>query len=298
MTAVLFVASRLRPAAEMTMTGRGLSVMRNGETHDLLLRAASIFEEWPDRFHAFIESKRSCSRRSCRSMLRQQFGEFYENFFWNARLSHPDLDFFRKALADFFGLHGEGYFVRRIKVSLTHLTITKAAERLGVSNEWVKRFISEGKLKTVRHEGLRKWLFVEAASVEKLRTKLGRQLGLTEAAEFLGVSPQTVIRLVSAQRLTPVRGRKIDGSRGLKFDHSALRRFADSVTDDLPRCDTLFEFRPDTGFGVKRVALSHLRRVVKVRAMSAGNVYPEKRLHRKWIASKTETPYLSFWSEC
>ncbi|MCA1617777.1 MAG: helix-turn-helix domain-containing protein [Acidobacteria bacterium] len=273
-TAVLFISGRM--IVHGTMMGGGLPSLSNRETHDLMLRTASIFEGWPDRFYDFLEYERSRPRcRTRAGIMDSQFGNFYGSLFAHARLSHASFDFFRLGFAGYLELCGEGHHVKRMKLSLKYITRYAALRRLGLDQKRLGRFISQGRLKMVTLKGWRgERVLVEAESVEKLREELRRLLGSSEAAKCLGVHRGVILKLVAAGCLKAVRGPSIDGSKGLKFDPRDVENLMRSITNRLPECDPLFKHCPDLRTAVNRFGHPKLGLVRNIKAIVAGKLLP------------------------
>lgn len=292
--AVLFISSRT--IAHGSMAGRGLAFLGNRETHDLLLRTASIFEGWPDRFYDFLERERSGRHDQSRAMLSGQFGQFYQQLFAHARLSHANLDFFRLGFAAYLELCEEGHWVKKVKLNLKYLTRGAVEKRLGVSWRTVRRLISAGKLKTVTRKGWQgERILVELESVEKLREELARLLGTKEVANYLGVSADLVLDLATAGVLRAVRGPNIDGYRNLKFDRRDVENLKRSITGRLPEYEPLFERCLDLRTDVERFGQAKLGPIRNVWAILNVKPTPRRRpsLGRRLIPM-IESPCLPF----
>lgn len=292
--AVLFISSRT--IAHGSMAGRGLAFLGNRETHDLLLKTASIFEGWPDRFYDFLERERSGRHDQSRAMLSGQFGQFYQHLFAHARLSHANLDFFRLGFAAYLELCEEGHLVKKVKLNLKYLTRGAVEKRLGVSWRTVRRLISAGKLKTVTRKGwMGERILVEAESVEKLRQELGQLLGTKEVAKFLGIPPFLVSKLATADILKAGRGPNIDGYNRLKFDRRDVENLKKSITDRLPEYHPLFENCPNIGTNVKRFGSTKLGLIRNVNAILNAKPTPHRRPSRgRRLIPRNESPCLPF----
>lgn len=292
--AVLFISSRM--IARGNLAGSGLTFLSNREMHDLLLRTASIFEGWPDRFYDFLECERSRPRYQCKDILGSQFGQFYQHLFAHARISHTSLDFFRLGFAGYLELREVGHCVRKVKLNLKYLTGEAAAKRLGVAWITARRFISEGMLKAVIQKGRqRERILVEAESVEKLRQELGQLLGTSEAAKCLGVSPYLVSELVAAGVLKAVRGPNIDGYKNLKFDRRDVENLMRSITSRLHEYEPLFERCLDLKMDIERVCPAKLGPIINIKAILDAKLTPRRRPSRgRRLIPRIESPCLPF----
>lgn len=145
--AILFVISGLKRDPIMSINAEGMSALSNIETYNLLRHAAWIFEGWPDRFYELMNFWWPPSINHCRSIVRQRFRDFFHTFFWDRRLSHPDLNFLRMEVANYFGRSGEADFARRLRAKPTELTITEVAEGLDIDKDSMEQIIN-GQLQT------------------------------------------------------------------------------------------------------------------------------------------------------
>jgi hypothetical protein len=282
-TAVLFISGRM--ITHGGMKGRGLAFLSNRETHDLMLRTASIFEVWPDRFHDFLEYERSRPRYKNSAAMNREFGLFYESLFVHVRLSHTSLHFLRLGFASYLERREEGHHIRRVKLNLKYLTRHAAEKRLGVEWKALRRFISEGKLKTVTRRGWnRDRILVEAESVENLKEELGQLLDSVGVAKYLGVTRNIVLELAATRCLKAASGPNIDGNKGLKFYRKDVENLMRSITRCPPEYDSRSEHHPDLRTALKRFGRPTWGVIRTVKAILAGKLLPssdspEAKLH-------------------
>jgi hypothetical protein len=193
-------------------------------------------------------------------------------------LSSTGLNFLRREFIRYVKSCGKGHLVKRGKLNLKYIPKREAAERLMMSKRWLKRFISEGKLKTVVKEdwGVRR-LFVETESVEKLKEELSRLLDVPEVGKQLGVPPWLVYQLAQAGYIMPARGPYIDGYKVLKFDPKEAAKLIKSITSRLPECDPLYKQCTDLRVAVRRFGPSKLSLLNKIKAILDGKILPRMR---------------------
>lgn len=269
--AVLFLSSRI---IHGHITGGGMVLPSNREVHEILLQTASIFENWPDGFHAFIESKRSVTRRSDRRNPRHSLDKLYSYLFNKARLSASELDFFRDEFVRYLELSGEKH---RARPALKYITKKEAAKRLGMCTKSLRPLISEGKLKTVMPESWRiNHHFIDAGSVENLKEELSQLIDAKRAAKWLGVSTRVIEQLTAAGCLAPARGPSVDGHNKLRFNQRDVINLMRNITSRLPKGDPLFTRCPDLRMAVQRFGPSNANLASKIKAIQAGYLFPLK----------------------
>lgn len=297
--AVLFFSSILLDGSTI---GYGMALLSNRDVHNVLVQAASIFEGWPDRFHAFMESYFTESLHQTIRSSRDQRSRFYRHFFLNARLSDTELDFFRSEFGLYMKLRKDKRTARKDKRTAWHgtsdmkyISFAEAKRRLKSDDRVLRRFISQGKFKTIVKEDRRKRLLVEAESVERLKEELNQLIDVNKAAKWLGVPPRVVKSLSYSRCLAPARGPWVDGSYKLLFAQRDVVNLMRDITSRLPKRDPLFVHCPDLRMAVKRFGPSRADLASKIKAILGGDLFPLKQPAKsKRFPLKAESPHLPF----
>jgi hypothetical protein len=270
----MFVLSRLMSGR---MTGGGVKALSNDRTHELLVRASAVFEEWPERFYEFVESRRARYSGARSHCVRKQFGELYQNLLYLPRLACAELSFFRDGFSDYLELRWDGLRGRRANKARCYVTKTEAVERLGISKRWLRRFIASGILKTVvRHGTGSDFVRVETESVERLKARLSRTVDARVLAKALGIGHWAVNNLVKTGCLSPVRGKGVDGFRRLLFDEQAGDDLLRKIKNLLGEDELTLGAASDLRTLVNRFRPMNASFSVKLKAILDGRLLPDK----------------------
>lgn len=245
LSAVFLIAGQYQGTNDVTGKTTTSSISHS-EMHALLVRAFSVFENWPNNYYEFLEWKRSQAKyiKGRVTGVEKEFNNLNDALNHNRHLRSCELDFMRTAFEEYLKTRWSGGYARHVKcnkpVSMRlssgkFLTRTETARRLGISPEWIDKLISNGKLKAViRHREKMRFVLIELASVETLESEIRQQLGINEVAQMLGLGERAINSLIDFGCLQLRRGLKIDGFRTLIFDRGDVEDFLNRLRARIP----------------------------------------------------------------
>lgn len=277
-SALIFVASQLTGAAlkkgQRVVDTKGKTFARsraNSETHALLCRALTVFEDWPENYYLFLDMRRAeRSADGPAAGRRNYFSEYKSALF--AQLAGSDFDFIRNTFREYRRIRGyKIYNVSRaetaeseekgvkgtarhasanhtpIQISggpndkvadlyATHVSGNKAIRALRTTWQGLEGLIRAGRLKAViGSRGDDRIFFIEKKSLENLKAKLERSLFLKQVESILGVQFGRIKELVNCGLLNPLRGPDVDGCADWRVDKEEVASLLDRLVGKLPR---------------------------------------------------------------
>lgn len=223
-TAVLFLAGEcegFRDIAGRTWDSRGEDL----DPHTSIVKAMSIFNQWPYGFWGLLDELRYEDEEGNRPGVKGIFGEFYRTLF--ARLTSRPFEFMRSAFRHY--LEENPIFrsdERRSTIGRAckkYLSKPEAQRRLGGAR-MVNSLIQAGKLKTItaRTSKNRKVVLVEAKGARIVQRQFATSLNTKETAKKLGISGQSVTDLIEQKCLQPLRGPSVDRYPSWRFKPATI----------------------------------------------------------------------------
>lgn len=277
-SALIFVASQLTGAAlkkgQRVVDTKGKTFARsraNSETHALLCRALTVFEDWPKNYYLFLDMRRAeRSADGPAAGRRNYFSEYKSALF--AQLEGSDFDFIRNTFREYRRIRrykiytvsgaetaeseekGGKDTARHASANHTHIQISggpndkvadlyathvsgnKAIRALRTTWQGLEGLIRAERLKAViGSRGNDRIFFIEKKSLENLKAKLERSLFLQQAERMLGVHCQRIKELVNCGLLNPLRGPDVDGCADWRVDSEEVASLLDRLVGKLPR---------------------------------------------------------------
>ncbi len=200
------------------------------EAHNAMLNAFSVFEDWPNNFHAFLDEK--CSTKSdyiSTNNLFNRYGSIARQLYRVNYLPEPISGILRGE----FEVHvterwDEGRSQAPVWFSNhcgKYVTRKKAAAILNVSPQTIERLVREGKLSAkIGRNNVRQKFSVDAAEVDNLLSIYGRSLSMYEATRFLGLRPGHVKALSRRGLLT-----ETSFEPDVRIDRASAQRLLESI---------------------------------------------------------------------
>lgn len=181
LTALFFIVGQSQGIS--SVTSKHLVAKKTKQNfHDLLTKAFSVFENWPNNYFGFLE-RRAVQEKSVtrsyermKSTLYSDFGSFYSGL--HDALSGNRFDFMRSAFIDYISQNRvPGCLPVSMrsgidKDSFKGQYILKSDVRrlLRVDNVWINRQIEIGKLKTLtRSKGKKRLIFIKVEDIARLK---------------------------------------------------------------------------------------------------------------------------------
>lgn len=228
---LLFIAGQQQNIPDTEIVGLGV---KNFEIHARLLKAYAVFENWPHRFHAFLEWQRKNHYESGRcpeldTRLAKGFGSFYTRLYSKSGVDSFEL--LRNAFAGYVTRHWGGSRAKRTGWRYVvmaangrkYVSKREAIRQLRIDRLCLDRHIEEGRLETgVLKDQSTSECLVEVSSLEKLKRELSPGVDITEAVALIGVNKRSLKRLVTAGLLEALRGPTADGTRNWRFSQDAI----------------------------------------------------------------------------
>lgn len=201
--AVVFIAGQYIGVNDVR--GKQLATARkNEEIHRLLVKGASVFEEWPENFYEFLDWIRA-SRSNGRQTedLHKDLGKF--PYTLRMSLQSTTFDFMRLAFEEYLRSHWDGGLLVKGALRLTrdkfnqrkYISQKVALKRLKTSERLLHRFVKIGLLKVIIcNRRVNKQYLLEREQVEELRLQINQLLRAVEVARRLGIGRVKVRDLV------------------------------------------------------------------------------------------------------
>jgi hypothetical protein len=179
--ALFFIAGQHRGISSAT-SKHLVSIGRNKDFHGTLIKAHTVFENWPNNYFRFLDERRIQERKATgnyprmKSALYGEFGSFYSGL--HGVLSGSQFDFMRGAFIDYITQKRIGD--RRSSLRPQKLIrdspdgpyVLKSDVRrlLGVDYGWINHRIRAGEVKfLVRNKGKKRLIFVDLINITKLK---------------------------------------------------------------------------------------------------------------------------------
>ncbi|MFY9622492.1 MAG: helix-turn-helix domain-containing protein [Pyrinomonadaceae bacterium] len=199
------------------------------ENHQRLVSAFSVFENWPDNFHRFLDDLSRGKSSTEKKNLRSTFGLVYNKLYRSpscddelGKLLRPEFEKYILQLSDQSYLCSPRWFVQRGYSAC--LSRTSVSRILSLDQTAVDALISSGKLAAVVDKsGVRRQFVVQAESVERLKLQKRRYLSLKAASKVLGVSQVNVLKLVETSLITVAEDASMNDR--WRFDANILQQF-------------------------------------------------------------------------
>jgi hypothetical protein len=222
---------------------------RISELHELLSKAYSVFEDWPNSYFRFLDWRRTQEGNiapadtTLKTGVRKEFGKFYTGL--NRYLPSGQHDFMRHAFTEYLAAHWVGGHLSNLNRGASakldsnkgsYVSKVMARQMLGVDQKWLEHFISVGKLRAVvRNMGKKRLFLIEAESLASLKAQLEQLLGVEEVRAQLGVADRVIIGLARNGCLRPKRGPTTDGYAFWKFEQEAVTALVEKIRGSIER---------------------------------------------------------------
>lgn len=245
--ALLFIASQFtradykRGRRLIDTTGKNFArTRRNVEIHDLLCRAVSVFNDWPNNYFQFLEWRRShIPNLRFTSGIDRDFHEYKSALYY--QLAARQLDFMRAAFEEYLATRWEGgyaAYLRRLSPALLvrskYVSRNDAKEFLHIKAEGVDKLIALGKLNAViRYKGSARTILIERTSLEYVKHEFGQLIYLKQVAAILGLPKQRICELIKCNLLRSANGEYIDGRSSVAFSSEEVRSLLSAVNGQL-----------------------------------------------------------------
>jgi hypothetical protein len=251
LSAVVFIAGQYEGMTGATgkhLVTTGKTARKNSSLHPLLVRAYSVFQDWPNNYYRFLDWRRSQDGnitpkdRELRTGVRKEFGKFHTGL--DRYLPGSRFEFMREAFAEYLAVRWEGGHVSNLNRGKRnapgknhggrYVSRAEARRLLKTDQAWVDRFVEAGRLKAVvRPAGKKRLFMVDRESLRKLKLELDQLIGTVEVCRRLGVGRDRLMTLVRGGRLRPERGPSVDGFAEWRFTVTAVD---DLLTMRNPAC--------------------------------------------------------------
>lgn len=251
LAAVIFVAGQYEGLTGVTgkhLTLEGKTPRENPLLHQLLVKAYSAFEDWPENYYRFLSWRRTQAGnitprdRLLKTGVRKEFGKFHQGL--DRYLPGDQFNFMRDAFAGYLASRWEGGHVSNLNRGSRktcardrggrYVSRAEARRLLATAQAWVDRFVEEGRLKAVvRPAGKKRLFMVERESLEKLKADLDELLGTEEVCRMLGVGRFRLMTLIREEHLRPARGPSVDGFAQWKFTRAAVNESLSNARDHV-----------------------------------------------------------------
>lgn len=235
-TALFFIGGQYRGIVDTT--GKYLAPsIHSSELHLLFNKAFSVFNNWPNQFYQFLDDIRGQENEMASiTGIYRDFGKFYPGLY--NHLKSSSFNFMRTAFEEYLITHWDGGYAftmnRRKETKLGDRTRfigrSEAAKQLRVKDNWINRFIDEGKLKAVvRQQRKKRMVLIEVESVENLKRNFDQSISLADIAIELGLRREVVVTLIKHGCLHPLRGPSVDGYGIWRFKDAAAGELLDKI---------------------------------------------------------------------
>lgn len=213
--ALFFIASQYRASSIMSgrryvaALGRGFnSTVTNADIHELLSKAFSTYNNWPENFFSFLDWRREQggSSKHCKGLIRD-FAEYKYALY--AQLNSTNLNFIREAFEDYLstrwhGGHTSG--IKRINEAARrkrkYVSFNEAVKLLNVGRSGLRSLITDGRLSAiVRPLGKINMTLIERHQVLEFEAKLEQLLTVTRAKNVLGIDRESIPDLIKYKLL-------------------------------------------------------------------------------------------------
>ncbi|MFL6333051.1 MAG: hypothetical protein ACJ754_06865 [Pyrinomonadaceae bacterium] len=203
---------------------------KNNELHELLILGFSVFEDWPRGYHKFLDWKLEQKRIGTHETgVMRDFGDFHRAM--HTALTSEAFDFMRITYGEYLNSEWNRGSLRN--KSLRLLALERGEKRLltrnevtqfsGLSEDWIEKLQTEGKLKpTVINLPKVKLTLFERTEVESAKRYVEQLLPLREVVKLLNIGRVKVVDLVKEGCLAPAHGPDVDGFKFWMFEKSAV----------------------------------------------------------------------------
>jgi hypothetical protein len=205
------------------------------EVHRRLLRAFSVFDNWPANFYEFLDYVSStCTSAKSATGLARVFGALHDRLYDPQSLPAVCGDLLRKQFENYVLDHWErGYVCSNQWFNLRgdkYISRSAAGAILNLDGFLLDGLISQGKIKgLIRSSGRRRIFIVEAASVMTFKAERERYFPLKKTSKLLGIKQMDVLRLVDNSLLNAARGPLIDNHDTWQFEKATIDDFLSAV---------------------------------------------------------------------
>jgi hypothetical protein len=227
LSVICFVAGQYQGVLDLV--GRNLAhLKRTRDVHDLLCRAYSVFDSWPNNYFSFLDWCRSNipDRRYTHGLSRDFNWQKYALY---KQLTDSNYTFMREAFEEYILRHWDGGYVsavKRISSTLetrTYLSLAEASNCLNLTKQSIKGLVAAGTLAQAENQqDSNRPVLIDAKSVFEFKKELQTSLYLRQVAIRLGVHDRRIYDLMEVGLLTPLRGSTIDGYTDWKFSSSRV----------------------------------------------------------------------------
>jgi hypothetical protein len=241
LSALSFISGQYAGTLDL-MGKQFIRFQNNAEIHIAINKAFTVFENWPNNFHTFLNWRKGQENKFVmHTGLYKDFGTFYVGLF--QYLPSLQFNFLRNAFQDYLTTRWDGGYAAVIKRKegvnlgdLTYLTKTKARKILKTDDAGIDQLIESGELKAkVLKRRTNRMFLIESASIEKLKVKFEQLISRERVAKLLGLSLKSVRDLILYEYLKPLRGPTIDGYPVWKFNRGAVLDLYQRIRNMIPK---------------------------------------------------------------
>ncbi|WP_171646816.1 helix-turn-helix domain-containing protein, partial [Paenibacillus phytorum] len=182
--------------------------------HPIMIRITNLFSEWPFNFHDFLKRYKSKWNSSRQEGVNKDFGSFYSVLY--SSFGESQFDFLRNEFEKYITQHWTGGHVSRFtKISnrsSKYISAAKAFQNYGINGINICRLIDQGLISgKFIEKNSSKIILIEETSLISYVNKLSGTLPSYQAAEYLGISENTLLDLLEHKCISAFRGPLVDG---------------------------------------------------------------------------------------
>ncbi len=275
--ALCFVAGQFSGVVDVSGKKQA-TALRNRELHRVVCRALPIFDDWPSKFHHFLESRRGqAENTTVQTGVSRDFLPYKSVLYGN----HAQLEFgfLRDAFESYLtGIWSGGYvavLTRTAKRGSKFISRREASRRLEVPGESIDAMLKCGLLPgSVRNLKRSRLVLIEAAGVTALQERLRDSLFRTDVEELLGLSTSVVLDLIGGGIITPIRGPSIDGCSNWQIERAGVSHILDKFSKSQMR-DPSGKSRPWSFLrSTRRLQRAGVGQAELVKCVLAGRIQP------------------------
>jgi predicted DNA-binding transcriptional regulator AlpA len=205
-------------------SGKHSLVSRNTEQlNEFFSRGVAVFEEWPGRYYEFLTQRRAIREKaSVPSRVNSVFSSFVRML--NRSFSSEELKFMYIAFEHYLKEHWDSGILNREALRFTgadphskrYLAKNEVIKYLGTTEDWVDKFVEEGRLKIIPIVGSgNKATLFRRSEVDELKEYLTQLLTIPDVVKHLGICSDKVMDLTRQGCLAPVYQPGVNGWRWL-----------------------------------------------------------------------------------
>ena len=200
----------------------------------------SMLAEWPSGLHRLLNGRRNEGGRFAGEGLQQAFGKLYKDLYDN--LSGEKFSFAREAFEEFIGANWDGVLdgkYKRIDQDRSRngfISVTEAANLLGMSQERLKKFVRLGFVQgaSVQRPSGRLHTMISEDEVQRFSIEMKYAVNGEETRKFLGISKKRCKVLMEEGYITPMIKAGESGINKWWVDVRRIEKFLEEIHAIVP----------------------------------------------------------------